>query len=31
MGEKGRRGLELLFRKGAEKGLIPPVETFELV
>jgi len=31
MGESGRKGLEFLFRKGAEKGLIQPVESFELV
>ncbi len=31
MGEAGRRGLELLFRKGAEKGLIEGVDSFELV
>jgi 5,8-dihydroxy-2-naphthoate synthase len=31
MGENGRRGLEFLFRKGHEKGLIPPVPSFELV
>lgn len=31
MGESGRKGLEVLFRKGAEKGLIKPVEGFDLV
>jgi 1,4-dihydroxy-6-naphthoate synthase len=31
MGETGRKGLEFLFRKGAEKGLVEPVGTFELV
>ncbi len=31
MGEKGRKGLEFLFRAGAEKGLINPVDAFELV
>jgi 1,4-dihydroxy-6-naphthoate synthase len=31
MGDKGRKGLEFLFQKGAEQGLIPAVSTFELV
>jgi 1,4-dihydroxy-6-naphthoate synthase len=31
MGENGRHGLEFLFRKGQEKGLIPPVLSFDLV
>jgi 1,4-dihydroxy-6-naphthoate synthase len=31
MGENGRKGLELLFKLGAEKGIIPKVEGFELV
>jgi 1,4-dihydroxy-6-naphthoate synthase len=31
MGEKGRRGLEMLFAKAREKGLIPPVPSLELV
>jgi 1,4-dihydroxy-6-naphthoate synthase len=31
MGDAGRRGLELLFRKGAEKSLVPEVKSFELV
>jgi 1,4-dihydroxy-6-naphthoate synthase len=31
MGDKGRKGLEYLFRKGAEKGLIPDVGAFEMV
>ncbi len=31
MGEKGRQGLEFLFRAGAEKGLTAPVDSFELV
>jgi 1,4-dihydroxy-6-naphthoate synthase len=30
MGEKGKRALELLFAKGAEKGLIPRVPVVEL-
>ncbi len=30
MGEKGKAALELLFAKGAEKGLIPKVSPFEL-
>lgn len=30
MGEKGKRGLELLFNMGREKKLIPRVEQFEL-
>jgi 1,4-dihydroxy-6-naphthoate synthase len=31
MGEPGRQALDLLFRKGAEKGLLPVVATFDLV
>lgn len=31
MGENGRRGLELLFRKGRERDLIPHVGPFELI
>lgn len=31
MGESGRRGLEELFRRAGEKGLIPPVQAMELV
>jgi 1,4-dihydroxy-6-naphthoate synthase len=31
MGEKGRRGLEVLFQKGHEKDLIPRVDSFELI
>jgi 1,4-dihydroxy-6-naphthoate synthase len=31
MGERGRRALELLFRKAGERGLIPPVPTLDLV
>lgn len=31
MGESGRKGLEVLFRKGEEKGLIGHVESIELV
>jgi 1,4-dihydroxy-6-naphthoate synthase len=31
MGETGRKGLEYLFRKGEEKGLLRPVGSFDLV
>ncbi len=31
MGESGRKGLEFLFRKGEERGLLSRVESFELV
>jgi len=31
MGEQGRKGLELLFRKGSAKGLTPEVRQFDLV
>jgi 1,4-dihydroxy-6-naphthoate synthase len=31
MGEKGKRALEFLFRKGNEKGMIERVEPFDLV
>ena len=31
MGESGRKALDFLFKKGAEKGLVPPVPSFELV
>lgn len=31
MGDRGRRGLEYLFAKGTEKGLIPAVGQFDLV
>jgi 1,4-dihydroxy-6-naphthoate synthase len=30
MGEKGKRALEILFKKGKEKGLIPQVPTIDL-
>ncbi|HTY11551.1 MAG TPA: MqnA/MqnD/SBP family protein [Bacteroidota bacterium] len=30
MGEKGKKALDLLYRFGAEKGLIPPVPSIEL-
>jgi 1,4-dihydroxy-6-naphthoate synthase len=31
MGDEGRKALELLFKLGAEKGIIPEVKGFELV
>jgi 1,4-dihydroxy-6-naphthoate synthase len=31
MGEKGKQGLELLFRKGIEKGFLPEVGTIDLL
>ena len=31
MGDKGREALELLFRLGAGRGLLPPVPSFDLV
>jgi len=31
MGETGRKGLEYLFRKGEEKGLLRPVGSFDLI